>query len=76
MSLFQPSTFNLQPSTDFWHNRRVIVTGGAGFLGSFIVDKLKERFAAEIIVPRIEEYNLVEIEDIQRLFEDVLGHRG
>jgi GDP-L-fucose synthase len=73
MSNIQLSTFNIQTSTDFWSNRRVIVTGGAGFLGSFIVEKLKERGAAEIIVPRIEEYDLTEIKDIQRLFDDVSG---
>jgi GDP-L-fucose synthase len=73
MSNLQSSTF--QPSTDYWNNRRVIVTGGAGFLGSFIVEKLKERGAAEIIVPRIEEYDLTEINDIQRLFDHVLGSK-
>ena len=60
-------------SSSFWENRRVIVTGGAGFLGSFIVEKLKERGAAEIIVPRIEDYDLVNIQDIQRLFNEVIG---
>jgi GDP-L-fucose synthase len=65
----QPS--NLQPLT-FWSDKRVIVTGGAGFLGSFIVEKLKARGAAQIIVPRVEEYNLVDIEAIRRLFDDSL----
>jgi GDP-L-fucose synthase len=49
----------------------VVVTGGAGFLGSFVVEKLKERGATEIIIPRIEDYDLVDLEDIRRLFEDV-----
>ena len=51
----------MEPSS-FWQDRRVIVTGGAGFLGSFIVEKLKQRGAAEVIVPRIEEYDLVNLE--------------
>jgi hypothetical protein len=65
----EPST--LQPST-YWHNRRVIVTGGAGFLGSFVLEKLNRRGAAEIFVPRIDDYNLVELGDIQRMFDDAL----
>jgi len=32
-------------SNTFWHDKRVIVTGGAGFLGSFVVEKLRERGA-------------------------------
>ena len=45
-------------SENFWQNKRVIVTGGAGFLGSFVVEKLKQRGATDIFIPRIENYNL------------------
>lgn len=55
--------------TTFWKNKRVIVTGGAGFLGSFVVQKLKDRGATDIVIPRIEDYNLIEKADILRLFE-------
>ena len=72
---------NLQPSTDkhpstFWEDKRVIVTGGAGFLGSFLIEKLERRGAAEILVPRIEEYDLVNITDIRRMFDDYLQPSG
>jgi GDP-L-fucose synthase len=51
----------------FWKNQRVCVTGGAGFWGSFVVDKLKQLQAAQVFVPKIEEYDLVKPEDIQRM---------
>lgn len=57
-------------SKAFWHNRRVVVTGGAGFLGSFVVDKLKERGAAEIIIPRSSQYDLVDGDAVRRLLDD------
>ncbi len=53
----------------FWANSRVCVTGGAGFLGSFVIEKLKQRGAKDIFVPRIEEYNLVNLSDIQRMLD-------
>lgn len=58
--------------TNFWTNKRVIVTGGAGFLGSFVIEKLRQRGATDIHIPRIDDYNLVDKNDIQRLFEDTI----
>lgn len=55
---------------NYWKDRRVCVTGGAGFLGSFIVDKLQRRGAKEIFVPRVEDYDLVKLENIQRMLKD------
>jgi GDP-L-fucose synthase len=58
----------------FWQNKKVIVTGGAGFLGSFVIEKLKHRgvTAERIFIPRIEEYNLVDPADIKRMYSDSL----
>jgi GDP-L-fucose synthase len=54
----------------YWNSRTVCVTGGAGFLGSFVVEKLRERGAGQIFVPRIEKYDLVNLPDIQRMLTD------
>ncbi len=62
---------NWPDSHTFWQDKRVIVTGGAGFLGSFIVEKLHARGAAEVIVPRSAAYDLTQLEAIRQLFRDV-----
>lgn len=54
----------------FWSGRRVCVTGGAGFLGSYVLEKLRARGATDILVPTIEEYNLVEIDAVQAMYND------
>ena len=56
--------------TDFWKDKRVCVTGGAGFLGSFVLEKLEARGAAEVFVPRIDNYDLTKLEDIDRMLAD------
>jgi GDP-L-fucose synthase len=58
---------------NFWQNKKVIVTGGAGFLGSFVIEKLKQRGTTDIFIPRIENYNLVDPNDIKRLYTDTLA---
>jgi GDP-L-fucose synthase len=59
-----------KPQPDFWKDRRVCVTGGAGFLGSFVLAALKERGAKQVFVPHIEEYDLVNPGDIQRMYDN------
>lgn len=54
----------------FWRDRRVCVTGGAGFLGSFVVEKLRSRGAREVFIPQFHEYDLVQPEAVQRLLRD------
>ncbi|MDP2895374.1 MAG: GDP-L-fucose synthase [bacterium] len=59
-----------KPNWEFWAHRRVIVTGGAGFLGRYVVKKLDERGCKNVFVPLIEEYDLVRLEDIRRMYDD------
>lgn len=49
---------------------RVVVTGGAGFLGSYVVEKLRQRGVKNIFIPRSRNYDLVNIEDVRRLYDD------
>jgi len=57
-------------SETLWKDKRVIVTGGAGFLGSVVTRKLVDRGAAEVIVPRSHEYDLRDLDAIRRLLAD------
>ena len=58
--------------------KRVVVTGGAGFLGKHFVGKLEERGCSEIFVPRSQDYDLVRMEAVKRLYlnarPDVVVH--
>jgi GDP-L-fucose synthase len=55
-------------SLNFWSGRRVVVTGGAGFLGSHVVEKLAQRGCREIVVPRSREYDLRDRDAVIRLY--------
>src|SRR5881398_148456 len=54
----------------FWNGLRVVVTGGAWFLGSHLVGCLRPQGCAEIVVPRSRDYDLVKAQAVQRLFRD------
>jgi len=56
-------------SESFWQDRRVCVTGGAGFLGSFVTAKLKA-FGADVFIPTIEKYDLVQKDSIDKMLDD------
>jgi GDP-L-fucose synthase len=58
---------------NYWQDKKVIVTGGAGFLGSYVIEKLKKRGATDIFIPRIEDYNLVDGNEIRRMYDTVLA---
>jgi len=53
----------------FWEQKRVVVTGGAGFLGSFVVERLQAS-GATVVVPRSSEYDLVDRAACARLLAD------
>src|SRR5205807_3205258 len=47
--------------TAFWSDRRVLVTGGAGFLGSFLTERLKRESPAALLTPKKNELNLLDV---------------
>ena len=55
----------------FFEDRRVVVTGGAGFLGSYVIEGLQKRGCRNILLPKIEEYDLVQMNNIVRMYADM-----
>lgn len=56
--------------SSFWSDKNVVVTGGAGFLGSFVVEQLRAKCCRNIIVPRSTEYDLVQMDAVKQLYCD------
>ncbi|MGH7346055.1 MAG: GDP-L-fucose synthase family protein [Candidatus Rokuibacteriota bacterium] len=56
--------------SSFWNTRRVLVTGGSGFLGSAVVERLRAEAPATVAVPRSRDYDLVDGEAVTRLLRD------
>jgi GDP-L-fucose synthase len=55
----------------FWSNRRVVVTGGRGFLGSYVVERLKAHGAAQVFAPARAEYDLRDLQQVDRMYRDM-----
>jgi GDP-L-fucose synthase len=53
-----------------WSAERVVVTGGAGFLGSYVIEGLRDRGARDVFVPRSREYDLVQMDAVRALYRD------
>lgn len=62
------------PRVDFWRDRRVLVTGGSGFLGAHVLEALRAR-GAEVIAPRSAAYDLRDLAAIHRLLADCAAPR-
>ncbi len=53
-----------------WSRMNVTVTGGAGFLGRVVCEKLRQRGCRDVRVPRSSAYDLTREEDVCRMYDD------
>jgi len=53
-----------------WSNKTVLVTGGKGFLGSYVVEQLNQKKVKKIIIPSSKEYNLTEVSNCKHVVRD------
>jgi GDP-L-fucose synthase len=61
----------VEDGVSFWERQRVLVTGGTGFLGRYVVDRLDQLGCMTIAAPRRAEYDLRQLPDVVRLYKDV-----
>lgn len=57
-----------------WSAKRVVLTGGAGFLGSFVAEQLRERGCRDLRIPRSRQYDLRDRDAVIRLYEEARPH--
>jgi GDP-L-fucose synthase len=57
--------------SDSFQSKRIVVTGGAGFLGHYVIERLRKAGATHIDVPTVEQYDLVKMGDIVRMYDDM-----
>lgn len=53
-----------------WQDKKVIVTGGGGFLGRRVVEELTDRGCTDIFVPRSADYDLRDASDVRKMLQD------
>src|SRR5947209_18881727 len=54
-----------------WHKKKVLVTGGSGFLGSYVVNLLRQKDVEKIIVPSSKECDLTQLSNCRKILQDV-----
>jgi GDP-L-fucose synthase len=57
--------------SDFWGSRRILVTGGNGFLGSYVVERLRDSGAREVFTPTRREYDLRDGDAVRQVYADL-----
>ena len=55
----------------FWAQRRVVVTGGQGFLGSYVLERLRAHGTEHLHVPEHRRYDLSRLEAVERMYDDM-----
>src|SRR5438128_5842244 len=55
---------------DYWSQRRVVVTGGHGFLGSYVLEALRARGAAHVFAPERERYDLRQLDAVEGMYRE------
>src|ERR1700726_1351956 len=60
----------MKTATPDFPYQKIVVTGGAGFLGRFVLEQLQRFSGVEVFVPRSRDYNLVEADAVKRLLAD------
>jgi GDP-L-fucose synthase len=53
----------------FWDSKRVLVTGGSGFLGQHVARQLQDK-GATVIAPRHADYDLIDNEQVKKMYQD------
>ena len=57
--------------SDFWRDKRVLLTGGTGFLGRAVLKRLSERGVQDVVAPRSSEFDLTQRDEVEKLFANV-----
>jgi GDP-L-fucose synthase len=65
-----PAVSSGTPASAFWQSRTVVLTGGGGFLGSYVKQKLRASGCERVFVPSRREYDLTRMDAIRRLYDD------